>query len=72
MINIKTFENKNIRQFMSYLIVGGTATIVEWVLFWVFVYPLSWNQNIGLAVAYIISTLVNMLLGKKLTFKNAM
>jgi putative flippase GtrA len=71
MINIKALKIKDIRQFFSYLIVGGTATIVEWGLFWLFVYPLKWNQNLGLAVAYIISTFVNMVLGRKLTFKNA-
>jgi putative flippase GtrA len=71
MINIKALKIKDIRQFLSYLIVGGTATIVEWGLFWLFVYPLKWNQNLGLAVAYIISTFVNMVLGRKLTFKNA-
>jgi putative flippase GtrA len=31
-------NNKNIRQFLSYIIVGGSATVVEWVLFWVFVH----------------------------------
>ena len=67
----KLLDKKNIRQFMSYLIVGGTATIVEWGLFWYFVYSLQWNQNISLAIAYIISTLVNMLLGRIITFKNA-
>jgi len=71
MVNIKALNKKEIRQFMSYLIVGGAATIVEWALFWVFVYPLKWNQNLGLVVAYIISTFVNMVLGRKLTFKNA-
>jgi putative flippase GtrA len=71
MLKISALKNKDIRQFLSYLIVGGTATVVEWGLFWYFVYPLKWNQNAGLAVAYIISTLVNMLLGRVLTFRNA-
>jgi putative flippase GtrA len=67
----KSLSKKNIRQFLSYLIVGGTATVVEWTLFWYFVYPLKWNQNIALVVAYTISTLMNMLLGRILTFRNA-
>ena len=72
MLKLKTaLRKQEIRQFLSYLIVGGMATVVEWVLFWYFVYPLHWNQNIGLAVAYIISTLVNMLLGRLLTFRHA-
>ena len=71
MLHIKSLTKKDVRQFLSYLIVGGTATVVEWALFWYFVYPLKWDQNIGLAVAYIISTFVNMLLGRLLTFRHA-
>jgi putative flippase GtrA len=64
-------DRKSLSQFLSYLIVGGSATAVEWVLFWWFVYPLGWNQNFGFTVAYIISTFVNMILGRLLTFRNA-
>ncbi|UOO37867.1 GtrA family protein [Oscillospiraceae bacterium CM] len=67
----KLLGNTALRQFLSYTIVGGTATVVEWALFWYFVYPLKWHQNVGLAVAYVISTLVNMLLGRVLTFRHA-
>lgn len=56
---------------MSYIVVGGTATLVEWGLFFYFVYPLKWNQNIALVVAYTVSTLVNMLMGRLLTFRHA-
>jgi putative flippase GtrA len=56
---------------MSYLIVGGGATIVEWVLFFLFVYLLQWNQNFAFTVAYGISTFVNLILGRLLTFRNA-
>ena len=68
---IRSVGKKDIRQFMSYVVVGGAATLVEWGLFWVFVYLLGWNQNLGLAVAYTISTFVNMLLGRVLTFRHA-
>lgn len=71
MPKIQPLNKKEIRQFLSYLVVGGTATVVEWALFWYFVYPLKWDQNNGLAVAYTISTLANMVLGRLLTFKNA-
>lgn len=67
----KKEARKNFSQFMSYLVVGGGATIVEWALFFVFVYPLKWNQNLAFTVAYAISTFVNMILGKLLTFRNA-
>ncbi|HCR43721.1 MAG TPA: hypothetical protein DIV41_03985 [Ruminococcaceae bacterium] len=64
-------RRKDVSQFMSYLIVGGTATVVEWVLFFAFVYSLGWGQNLSFVAAYVISTLVNMLLGRATTFKNA-
>lgn len=67
----KLFFSESIKQFLSYLVVGGTATAVEWILFWFFVYPLRWDQNLGFTAAYILSTFVNMILGRKLTFKNA-
>lgn len=67
----KAPSSKNIRQFLSYVVVGGVATAVEWVLFWLFTYPLGLNQNLSFTIAFIFSTLANMVLGKKLTFKNA-
>ncbi|SHI00237.1 Putative flippase GtrA (transmembrane translocase of bactoprenol-linked glucose) [Sporobacter termitidis DSM 10068] len=68
---IRSISKKDIRQFLSYIIVGGAATLVEWGLFWCFVYPLKWNQNIALIVAYAISTMANMLLGRLITFRHA-
>mgnify|MGYP000900375535 FL=1 len=62
---------KNIAQFLSYLVVGGGATAVEWILFFIFVYPMKWNQNRGFVVAYAISTFVNLILGRLRTFRNA-
>jgi putative flippase GtrA len=69
--NSDVFSKKSRKQFLSYTVVGGTATAVEWLLFWVFVYPLGWDQNLGFTVAYFLSTFVNMILGRKMTFKNA-
>jgi putative flippase GtrA len=71
MIGSITLKNKNLRQFLSYVIVGGVATVVEWGLFWLFTYPLKLNQNLSFTIAFVFSTLVNMLLGKKMTFKNS-
>lgn len=70
-LRLKTVNQKEIRQFFSYIIVGGAATLLEWGLFWYFVYPLNWNQNPALVVAYASSTLVNMLMGRLLTFRHA-
>ena len=62
---------KDIRQFFSYLVVGGTSTAVEWGLFFLFVYPFKWDQNLSFIVAYIISTFINLVFGRNYTFKNA-
>ena len=71
MIHCRQLKNKNVRQFLSYLVVGGAATIVEWTLFWLLTYPVKLNQNLSYTVGFIFSTFVNMWLGRKLTFKNA-
>lgn len=68
---LKIIGKQNLRQFFSYVLVGGAATLVEWGLFWYFVYPLKWDQNVSLVIAYIVSTSVNMLLGRLLTFRHA-
>lgn len=62
---------KNFSQFMSYIVVGGSATAVEWILFFVFLTRFKWNQNLAFTVAYAISTFVNMILGRLLTFRHA-
>lgn len=61
----------DMRQFLSYLVVGGTSTAVEWGLFFLFVYLLKWDQNLSFIVAYIISTFINLVFGRNYTFKNA-
>lgn len=71
MTKSKILENKNIKQFLSYTVVGLAATLVEWGIFWLLTFPLSLDQNLAFTVAFIISTFVNLVLGKKMTFKNA-
>lgn len=67
----KILDNNNITHFLSYAVVGLAATLVEWGLFWLFTFPLALDQNLAFTIAFIISTFVNLLLGKKMTFKNA-
>jgi Predicted membrane protein len=62
---------KNVKQFISYIFVGGSATIVEWGLFFVFIYLLRLDQNLGFIIAYVISTFVNLIMGRLFTFKHA-
>lgn len=64
-------KNKSARQFLSYLIVGGGATVVEWLFFYILTRPFSIEQNLAFTIAFLISTAVNQLLGRLLTFKNS-
>ena len=60
-----------IKQFISYLFVGGGATIVEWVGFWLFDHCLHIQYLIATAFAFFFSTFSNWLFGRLLTFKNS-
>lgn len=60
----------DIKDFLLYLIVGGVATITEWVLFFV-MDKLSFHYALATVIAYIISTFVNWLVGRLLVFKES-
>lgn len=65
------FFNENvIHQFFSYLLVGGIATIVEWLCFYIFFYFFSIYYLLATALAFFISTMANWVTGKLLTFRN--
>ena len=53
-----------IKQFISYLFVGGGATIVEWVGFWLFDHCLHIQYLIATAFAFFFSTFANWLFGR--------
>lgn len=60
---------KGIRQLFLYLVVGGIATVVEWVAFW---FLDRWMHYLAAtALAFVISTLANWLAGRFIMFKNA-
>ena len=60
-----------LRKFGSYFIVGGLATIVEWIFYYLFDPILHLNTYLAVALAFIFSTFANWYAGRKLTFKNA-
>lgn len=64
-------NKKGLKQFLSYLLVGGAATLVEWFFFYILTRPFSLDQNLAFTIAFIISTAVNQLLGRLLTFKHS-
>lgn len=64
-------SSPNIKQFLSYFGVGGSAAIVEWVCFTVFVSALGLPYLIATVLAFILSTTVNWILGRVFTFKES-
>ncbi len=61
--------SKNIKQLVLYLVVGGIATVVEWVAFYIFDAVIHINYAIATIVAFAISTFVNWIAGRLLIFK---
>ena len=63
-------KKSNIKDFLLYLIVGGIATVSEWVLFYIFDKMLI-HYTVATVIAYLISTFVNWLAGRLLVFKES-
>lgn len=61
---------KEIKDFLLYVIVGGIATVVEWVFFAAFKDICAWHYIVATVVAYIISTFANWAAGRLIMFKN--
>lgn len=62
--------NSNIKDFFLYLIVGGIATVSEWIIFFIFDKFLL-HYTIATTIAYILSTFINWLAGRILVFKES-
>ena len=60
---------KNLKELFLYLIVGGIATVGEWVFFWLCGTALSLHYALSTVIAYLLSTLVNWGAGRLLVFK---
>ena len=59
---------KSIRQFALYLLVGGLATLVEWVAFYLLDSKAGVHYMAATVIALIISTFSNWLFGRLLMF----
>jgi len=69
-INIKEILTKRfIKQFISYFFIGLCAALVEWISFWIFNEPLKQNIYISTAVAFVLATFLNWILGRNTVFK---
>ena len=72
MMNLKKrLDRQGFRQLFSYLIVGGIATVVEWVCFYIFSYQAHIHYLLATTLAFAISTAANWLAGRLLTFRGA-
>ncbi|EOS39917.1 GtrA family protein [Lachnospiraceae bacterium] len=63
--------NENIKQIMLYLIVGSGATIVEWIVFFLFDHYLNIHYMIATSLAFVLSTFANWVLGRLIMFKSS-
>ncbi len=59
------------KHFISYLFVGGAATLVEWLFFWLFEGVLHIQYLVATVLAIVISTFSNWLFGRLWTFKDS-
>ncbi len=63
-------NKNNLKDFFLYLIVGGIATVAEWLIFFV-LDKIHIHYAIATVFAYILSTFVNWLAGRILVFKES-
>ncbi len=67
----KTAVSKLLQQFLSYLIVGGSAALVEWGVFALFNEILCLGWTPATIIAFVLALAVNYILGRVITFKKA-
>ena len=63
-------KKSNAKDFLLYLIVGGIATVSEWIFFGLLDKTVL-HYNICTTIAYILSTFINWLAGRILVFKKS-
>ena len=63
-------KNKNLKELLLYLVVGGVATVTEWLMFFV-LEKIAVHYMLATVIAYVISTFVNWLAGRVLVFKES-
>ncbi len=64
-------DKNKLKHFASYVLVGGIATIVEWVCYYFFDPVLHLNTYVAVALSFVFSTFANWLAGRLITFRNA-
>lgn len=64
----KKMKRKTIKDFILYLVVGGVATLTEWIIFYL-LEKISVYYMAATVIAYILSTFANWGAGRLLVFK---
>ena len=59
------------KKFLSYLVAGGLATLVEWTCYWIFRNSASMRNMAAVVFALVISTFSNWLFGRLITFRRS-
>ncbi len=65
------FTRHNFFQFISYFFVGGCAALVEWGMFYLFSSVCGLHYLLASTLAFIVSTTVNLVLGKLISFRDS-
>lgn len=63
-------KKSDLREFLLYFIVGGIATVTEWILFFL-LDKVAVHYTLATIIAYALSTFVNWLSGRILVFKES-
>ena len=66
----KILTRMDIQGLFVYLIVGGGATVVEWVIFWLLTTGIAINYLVATTIAMFVSTFANWGLGRMLLFRD--
>ena len=70
-MDVKRWLKTDGKKFLSYVLVGGLATVVEWLFFRLFDGVMHIQYLVATVLAIIISTFSNWLFGRLLTFRGA-
>src|SRR3990167_5951202 len=56
-------------EFLTYFFIGGTATIIDWGMFWLTVNALGFHYEIGLISGYVLAGIFHFFANKFITFQ---
>lgn len=60
----------NVKQLFLYLVVGGGATVVEWIVFYLLNVQLHIHYMVATGIAFLLSTFANWALGRMIMFQS--